>query len=215
MEKRCVIIGASPQDDINYIFLLIKETDYFICADGGYDAASSLGISPDCIVGDGDSYKKDIAGITGIAGIEKITLPAEKDFTDFTVAIDHGLSMGFKDFLLLTCTGGRFDHHFANICMLERLAENNARGVIADSKNHILIHTGGLMIVKNKPGFKYISVAALDSIVCGVTLRGFKYPLTNASLKRSEPIGISNEFAGDEALIEIKKGKALIIYSRD
>ena len=63
--------------------------------------------------------------------------------------------------------------------------------------------------------FKYISVAALDDRLEDVTIAGLKYPLKNAALLRHEPMGVSNEFIGPEAEITIKKGNALIIYSRD
>ena len=49
----------------------------------------------------------------------------------------------------------------------------------------------------------------------GVTLEGFKYGLQNATLKIGESIGISNEQQEAEAVIKIKEGILILIYSKD
>jgi len=129
--------------------------------------------------------------------------------------VDYALDIGYKNFLLLGCTNGRLDHTLANICLLERLSARGAFGTIADDKNVCLLHAGGRMALNKKPGYKYLSVLAIDEQITGITLTGFKYALTNGAIRRDEPIGVSNEFKEDEAVIDIRGGRALIIYSRD
>ena len=208
--SRCVVVGASVQNNFRHIQKFINDDDFIICADGGYDLIKPFGLTPDLLIGDFDSTRSEED-----VGVKKIILPREKDLTDVNAAVEHGLGLGYKNFLLLCCTGNRYDHHYTNVCMLEYLAENDARGMLADEKNIIVLHAGGTMVFKNDENYKYISVAALDEKISGVTYAGLKYPLRDAELFRSAPIGISNEFIAGEATIEIKRGKALIIRSGD
>ena len=55
----------------------IREGDYIICADSGFKYAERLGLKPDILLGDFDSYSA-----VGNEAENVITLPAEKDDTD-------------------------------------------------------------------------------------------------------------------------------------
>ena len=46
----------------------------------------------------------------------------------------------------------------------------------------------------------------------GVTLEGVLYPLENAVLEYSFPLGVSNEFTGTTAKMSVKNGTMLIIW---
>jgi len=206
--RSCIIIGSMPLE-AQLLKKIAHAGDFLIAADGGYDTCIAQGIIPDLIVGDMDSSKA-----AQDARIEKITLPAEKDMTDLQAAIDAGLSRGFGYFILTGCAGGRFDHYFAAVCMLEYIFEQGADGEVTDENNTILFHGGGVKNFKRRPQYKYISVLPLDITLKGVTLKGLKYPLDNAALPRARTVGVSNEFAAAEATITIKNGRALVVYSR-
>ena len=60
-----------------------------------------------------------------------------------------------------------------------------------------------------------VGIIPLDAALQGVTLRGLKYPLTNAEVSRSQVITISNEAAAPEYMISIETGRALVIESKD
>ena len=76
--KRCVIIGAVEIDfPVSH---LIKETDFVICADKGWQNAAKRGIRPDMIVGDFDSspYPENAEEAYGLL-LEKLSaLPRTK-----------------------------------------------------------------------------------------------------------------------------------------
>jgi len=59
-----------------------------------------------------------------------------------------------------------------------------------------------------------ISVFALDREVHGVTMRGFKYPLNDATLTNEFPIGVSNEFAGEKGVVSVRDGALLIVLQK-
>ena len=49
----------------------------------------------------------------------------------------------------------------------------------------------------------------------GVTITGMYYELENADISRGSSLGVSNKLISDIGKITIKKGKALIILSKD
>ena len=48
----------------------------------------------------------------------------------------------------------------------------------------------------NRPPYRYLSLIPLDRTLTGVTLRGLKYPLTDARLTRGDTLSVSNEPRG-------------------
>ena len=205
--KSCVIIGASPCKNLDFLSEEIWENSFVYAADGGYSTAVANGISVDAFIGDLDS--------NGIAPqVDDVTiLPCEKDYGDVHTAVNRALADGFKKIYLVGCTNGRADHYFANVALLELMYENGAQGIICDECNTIKFIAEGKYDA-HKAG-KYLSILPLDSKITGVTLKGLKYPLEDATLYREKPVGISNEWVEDVATIEIKKGRALLIFSED
>ena len=53
------------------------------------------------------------------------------------------------------------------------------------------------------------------SLLEGINLKGFKYPLVDATIRRSQTLGISNEIVEDEAVIEIESGTGFLVFSQD
>ena len=49
----------------------------------------------------------------------------------------------------------------------------------------------------------------------GITLTGFKYPLTDYTLNNDDGIAVSNELAREEAEVSFTKGRLLMIFSKD
>ena len=79
---RCVVVAASRELDIEYIKNNIREDDYIIGADAGFEKLNRLNIKPNLVVGDLDSYSGEIP-----SDIEIIKLPVCKDDTDTFYAI--------------------------------------------------------------------------------------------------------------------------------
>ena len=47
--KTCVVVGASPTTDSAFIKPILKQADYIICADGGWNHVYRTGVSPHLI----------------------------------------------------------------------------------------------------------------------------------------------------------------------
>ncbi|MBP5445166.1 MAG: thiamine diphosphokinase [Acholeplasmatales bacterium] len=207
--NRCIIIGAGEFSEKQ---IIKTDEDFLIVCDGGYNNYLKLDncdkLSIDLLIGDFDSF--DIEKIDN-KNIKKIVkLNPIKDDTDVVDAVKYGLEMGYNEFCLYGCLGGRLEHSIANIQILAYIKDNNANGYIIDeSKRIIILKDEEISLTGNG----YISIFALSGKVSGVTLKNLKYELNNATLSNSFPLGIDNEFIDKPAFIKVKKGKLLVIYT--
>jgi thiamine pyrophosphokinase len=206
---RCVIITAGPMGQYEPLKPLLRPDDCIVCADGGLIHARNLGLAPAIVIGDFDS-----ADISDAEDIEVLQYKKEKNETDTILAIDYGLGKGYRDFLILGGLRGRLDHTVANFSALMHLHRHGAAGYIADAQNEAYMLISGEMRLTRRAGY-YISVFPFEGEALGVTSTGLKYPLENTRLDCGFPLGVSNEFAADEAVISVKKGAVLIILSKE
>ncbi len=181
-----------------------------ICADSGYKHALTLGIEPDVIVGDFDSYGGDLPESAEIHR----SVP-EKDDTDTLMAVKIAIERGYKHIELFAALGGRrFDHSVANIQTMLYAREHGAEMVIVgDDVLFLQDADDGPRMYKRNSG--YFSVFAITEAVRIRYLRGVKYPLGDYKMLRSFPIGVSNEITDDFALLSIDSGTALVIQQAD
>ena len=140
---RCVIVSGAP----SCVPFLPQETDYVIACDHGYDHTRSLGIRPDLLLGDFDSCVSPLD-----PSIPLLTVPAEKDDTDTMLAIRHGLSLGYRDFLLLGATGGRADHFLANCSACAFLAKQGAFCEMRDETYTLYAMSHGTLTLAKQEG---------------------------------------------------------------
>ena len=150
MKNRCVIVGAGPIENYIRTREYLKEDDFFIFCDGGLRHRAGLGVGPDLIIGDFDSFSEAEARADGAP---MVVLPREKDDTDTVAAAKEGLSRGFKEFLLIGAIGGRLDHTLGNVYLLEFLAEAGARGEILTDRE-VLSLVGEIPVRNCKEGGK-------------------------------------------------------------
>ncbi len=202
MMKKCVIFSASKISDYSHIN---TGNAFIIAADGGLVHTEKLGITPDVVIGDMDSFCGEVPQNT-------LLFPVQKDDTDTMLAIKKGLELGFKEFEIYGGMGGRFDHTIANVQALSYLKSHNANGILKDENHTVFIVENEKVTFKNE-GF-YISIFAYGKTANGVTLKGFEYPLEDGKLKTDFPLGVSNKALSDEVTVEVKDGALLVITAR-
>lgn len=199
----CYIVGAG---DCSRLLLHTKKEDFVIAVDGGYEYLKGQRI--DLVVGDFDSLKF----VPEHPNV--IKLEPEKNDTDMMIALKEGLKAGYEIFHIYGGCGGRFDHTLANIQCLAYLAAENARGYLIDnSQITTLIQNSSISFQKDMKG--YISVLAYGKKAKGITIKGLKYPLEDEELCDTFPLGVSNEFIGEEAIISVKEGRLLIVFENE
>ncbi len=202
--NKCIIIGSAPVEDDDIFNEMEFGNSFVICADGGLDIALKNRITPNLIIGDFDSVKCELP-----PNIETIRLKTEKDDTDMMAAIKEGIRRGYKKFVLICALGGRFDHSFANFCALQYLVSQGCKAVIAAKGCRVFLLTTGRLTLSKLKG-STVSVFPFGGGSCTVSYEGMKYPLNEAQLTSTSPIGVSNKIIADDAQIIIHGGNALV-----
>lgn len=200
----CHIVGAGD------FFGMEKpsKNDFVIAADGGLKYLRQEGIQADLVIGDFDSFGS-IPTSENVIG-----LPCEKDDTDTAAAVEEAIKIGFKSFVLYGAVGGRFDHTIANLQLIAQIAQMGFKASINAGENTYTALTNG-KIKLSALDSGYISVFSHSDLSKGVTIENLKYEAKNIELRNSIALGVSNEFKGEDAFIEVKDGTLLIIHPSD
>ncbi len=205
--RRCVIVGGAEIADYNRIREYLSEKDYYIYCDSGLKHQNQLGMKADLIVGDFDSFEQPKTDI------EIIVLPKEKDDTDTVFAAKEAIRRGFREFLLIGVTGGRFDHTFGNICLLLYLYNLGKDAKIVDDYSEMEIVSEKPMEITDV--YSYFSLLNIDGTARGIDEENVKFPLHNAVISSEYQYGISNEvLKGKTAKVCVKEGRALLVKIR-
>ncbi len=206
--KTALLIGSAPGPSLEYLRPYLTGGEMVICADGGIQRAVEAGLTPDCYVGDSDS------GGFLPEGLDHWLLPSEKNLTDLEMAVEKALEAGRDRMILCGCTGGRQDHHLANLFLLERIHRRGARGVIVDEQNEITYLPPGSYVLENRPRYRYFSLLPLERVLGQVSLSGSKYELPPTDVARGSTLTVSNEFVDDRPVkLSFSGGAGFLIRS--
>jgi len=204
MPKRCIIISGGERSEITGI----NEGDFIIACDRGYEYAVNAHIVPDLAVGDFDSFSGKIEPGTVIR-----EYPSEKDDTDTMIAVRYAVEHGFEEIAMFCALGGRLDHTYANLQAAAYAAKNGLMVTVYDSSTIIYtVHNGSLRLPK-RDGYS-VSLFSYTDRCENVSTKGLKYPLNEAVLTNTFPIGVSNEWNDENAEVSVGSGILLVMLSR-
>lgn len=201
----CYIVGAGENYGLDFS---LRPHDMVIAADAGLRYLEQACIGSDLVIGDFDSLQH----IPRHPNVRK--LEAEKDDTDMMAAVREGMKLGYGRFHIYCGMGGRIDHTLANLQLLAFLSQSGKRGFLFDKANVITAITDQTL------AFREIASGVISIFSCtdkstGVTLQGLKYELNNAVLTNTFPLGVSNEFTGQESAVTVKDGTLLIVMPQE
>lgn len=224
--KVLIVSGGNINFDFALDFLKKEKFDHVIAVDGGLEKAAvfenalpKAQFSLTHIVGDFDTVKHHVLEkYKERKDLEIHAFRPEKDYTDTDIALKLAMSLcraseNKNQIVILGATGTRLDHVLANIQMLRLPMASGIDAVIMDANNKIRMIEHEYTV---KGGFgKYISLIPVSEILEGIDLEGFKYPLQNKTVHLGESLCVSNELTAENGYIRIRKGRALLIESRD
>lgn len=205
--KACVILaGGDVSEKIR-----IQSGEMLICADSGYRHALKQNLKPDVLIGDFDSYTEELP-----EDVEIVRYPVEKDVSDTWACVQYAKEKGFDCFKIYGAFGGdRIDHSIANLQLIRSIAEENLNAVLYYKKQILMNVNADEPDYLIPDFFPYFSVFALSEVCRGVTITGAKYPLSNAELKNSFPLGLSNEVnTPTGAYVSVKEGILLLVMTK-
>lgn len=210
---RAVIVSHGAIHDLGYAKKIMMDCQIVVCADGGAEYAVKCGIIPDAVIGDLDSIDSDVLEKLQDSGCSIIKYPKDKDYTDTQLAIDYAVNHGAHEIVMLGSLGNRMDHSLANVFLLVKLIKSGIVPCIIDEHNSIYI-TDSTIRLNGREG-DIVSLLPVGGDVTGVYTHGLKYRLNGSVLPMGDPLGISNVFLKDEAVVTISSGLLLVIKSRD
>lgn len=217
--KSCLIVAGGTVDIPFARSFLEKESfDKVIAVDGGLALMEPLGLVPDYAVGDFDTVAPEVLErYRRIPYIVWDTHKPEKNETDTELARSRALTLGCGRIVFLGATGGRLDHLLANLHTLYACLQCGVEAWIVDPQNRVRLVDGETHFPAAGQWGKYISFLPYTEEVRGITLRGFKYPLTDRTIRQGEEAGlcISNELAAEEGILTFSDGILVCIESRD
>lgn len=203
---RCIILCSFIEGCIKSI-ITPGPRDFLLCADGGYNLAMAEGLVPNLVIGDLDSVRP------GEILCDVMQLPREKDDTDLMAAIKYALNEQFENIVIVGGLGGRLDHTIASLQALAYGLDHGKRILLKDGFSQVCLIENESLRIARQEGM-YLSVFAFSDVCTGVSESGVKYPLSGHTLRSSFPLGVSNEFAAEEALVGVESGRLLVVLAK-
>ena len=200
----CYVVGAGENYGLDFE---PGGDDFVIAVDAGVCFLEEKGVHIDLVIGDFDTLRYVPQHPNVIA------LKPEKDDTDMLAAVREGIRAGYRRFFLYCGTGGRPEHTMANLQMLAGMSRKGIQGFLFGQDSVITAVTNEtLTFPKGTSG--YVSVFSHSEQSAGVYLEGLKYRLEDALLTNDYPLGVSNEFMGEESRIFVRDGTLLVFFPR-
>jgi len=208
---RAIIFSGGTYGDIEHCREYIDGADLVIAADGGGMVLFRLEALPDIVIGDMDSIGKGELESFQKGGVEIITRPRDKDYTDTELAFDLAIDRGSDEIIILGALGARMDHALANLSLLVKGADKGIKTTVIDERQELLILPPKIKNrLDGKPG-DTISLVSLSEKTEKVTTNDLKYPLSDGTLTLLSPLGVSNEISGPDPWVSYETGRLLLV----
>lgn len=211
------ILAGGPTELLPDLHLHTSDQITWVGVDRGVYTLLSNNIKPDIAFGDFDSVTEEEFQIIEKEVDQLFRFTPEKDETDMDLALSWALKKRPEKIRIFGATGGRLDHMFGNIQLLIH-ATNKTDDVdieIIDHQNIIFVKSPGIYRLQKITDKKYISFIPISTEVKGLTLIGFKYPLTECHIPLGSTLCISNELLIENGTFSFSEGILMIIRSTD
>jgi thiamine pyrophosphokinase len=202
--EEIVIIGNGDFPTHLYPKSCIENASYIICLDGALQATLDNNITPNIIIGDGDSIsdilKKRFAHI--------FLLYTDQNTNDLTKAVNYCIEKGVNKIKIVGATGKREDHTLGNISLL--LEYMNSVDVELITDYGIFTPISSTTKFESIVG-QQVSIFNIDN--SPITSRNLKFPL-NGLILNNWWKGTLNESLGESFTIETN-GKTIVYRTYD
>ena len=211
-EKAILVLNGQGFWGRGFLAALEDDPRFVIAVDGGICHLEELPVAPVIHIGDMDSSAPD----PKVPVKDTIIFPAEKDSSDFYLALDFVFKKNVKEVLVFAASGGRSDHFISNYETAVDFASRGMKIVFSGEYEDIFflpcIAPDGYEF--GFPVGSTVSVFSGTGECHGVTLEGFKYGLKNKVLSRNIPLGLSNLAVGESQKINFENGVIVVIFNK-
>jgi len=207
---RALLVGAAAVEGSQQLLASIAaEHDLVVAIDAGGTLCMQAGVRPDIVVGDFDSIDPaDLASLR-TSGSRIVTFPADKNETDFELAIAVARHEGATAVTVTAAAGLRLDHTLGVMSVLVGAADLSPTLIDPDTTLWVLGREGreALDVSGNDATFSLVPWGG--SAVVSAT--GVKWPLAHETLSTTTARGISNVIVAAGARVEVHVGSVLVI----
>lgn len=204
--KKCIIIANGDLPKKNVVnYLIYKNYNTIICADGGANKAKKIGVIPNYIIGDFDSIDEPTKKF--FQGKSKLIHIKRQNDTDVEKCLKFAIKNKFQEAILIGATGDRLDHSICNLSIVLKYFSNIKIKIV--HQKSFLIPLTGINKLKTKID-EVISIYAFDEKTL-ITSKGLKYKLNNTALPFGKKESTSNKAIQNEIELVIENGVAFLI----
>jgi thiamine pyrophosphokinase len=193
--------GEVPSSELS--IRLLRKMKRVVCCDGALQKLLSVDITPDVVVGDGDSL--DCEELMRY----KIPYHADKseEYNDLQKALKYCTAKGYDNILLMGCGGLREDHFIANLSIMAMYSK--------EMHLTMLTEHGVFKAMRGTASFNALSGMQVSVFARSphtkLSFTGLKYPVRNRSFNWLWE-GSLNEAVGEEFIVEASDDEPVVIY---
>lgn len=198
----CILIlqGKAPDPEI---FRYFPDT-LLIATDGAANGLLEIGIIPNIIIGDLDSFDSSLLPKNCISEI--IQIP-DQEKNDFEKALDYCLEINLQDIAVFGIHGGDFEHSLNNVSVLWKYIECFSNITILDSASRIAVPVFFDMISEELNPQEIISLIPFPH--ARLSTQGFRWNLNDEVLELSKREGARNISMANSVQILHHEGRFL------
>lgn len=194
-----VIIAKGDFPTHSQPLFYINNADGIICLDGALETCLEHNITPDAVVGDGDSIPSDLRKEYA----HLLHIYSDQETNDLTKAVNYCIKNGFLTIKVVAATGKREDHTMGNISLLLEYMSDCTIEMITDYGIFTPISTTTKF---SSMAGQQVSIFNFDK--SPITSHNLKYPLNEYVLDNLWK-GTLNESLG-ETFTVVTEGRTLV-----
>lgn len=213
MATSAIFLGG-PRPGVDDVATRVRGVpDWVVAADSGLHLAVALGVRVDVVIGDMDSVEPRLLDRAELDGAVIVRHPADKDETDLDLALELVLDRGPGDVTVVGADGGRMDHLIGGALTLAA-SRFSALRIEAWFGGARLVPVHDTRELWGRPG-AVVSLVPVGGAAVGVSTDGLRWPLDDAVLEPGTSWGLSNEFLGTVAHVQVDDGCVVAIIPEE
>lgn len=185
----------------------LQQASLFIALDGAANELASVGLRPDVVIGDLDSYDRN-----SFPDLEPILDP-DQDTNDLEKGLLYAVNQGATSAVVLGATGRRLDHTLKNLSVLRQFHDQLDLYFEDRFATISVLSEGDPPLELEGEVGQGISLFPLSGRVEGVQTEGLVWPLELEPLENGVRDGTSNRLKGNRASISLVKGDLLVFVN--
>lgn len=176
-----------------------------LAADGAANRLIEMGILPDVVIGDLDSFDKEKYA-SALEGRELIHI-ADQNSNDFEKCLEYAISKKWTKIMLLGVAGGRLEHTIANWSVIKKYSQR-VNLLVFENARYSLVLSSGEYTLKAK---QRETISLVPHPHCNIKTRGLKWDLNNEVLAIGVREGHANIAEQEEINLHINEGEVMVV----